>query len=233
MVGSGGVARSSNFNGLKSQTYVWTRIERKGIFGAITNCKTDIPTARNAAGRHIAPRDCAKAGAASCTNFGAVAAQGIDRHSSGGLPSQRRFFGGAYSGAQALIRDKRVAGSNVVTPTRFFLFDTDWYDPLETPPKVPLGQLSAGENRPRKECVRITRRAPFAATRFKTFEGEERNRGLVISLEGLRAFGGFSTFSDKPDSFRAFDNKQLIDPVRITLPHSTLSDEGCAPTGAS
>jgi hypothetical protein len=54
------------------------------------------------------------------------------------------------------------------------------------------------------------------------------------SLEGLRAFRRFSTFSDKSGSFRAFDTEHLIGAVRITHPHSTLSDlpKMYAPTSA-
>jgi uncharacterized protein YdaU (DUF1376 family) len=37
MVGPGGVTRYSNFNDLKLQTCVSARIERKGVFGAVTN----------------------------------------------------------------------------------------------------------------------------------------------------------------------------------------------------
>ena len=56
----------------------------------------------------------------------------------------------------------------------------------------------------------------------------------IASLEGVRAFRRFSTFSDKFDSFRAFDNKPVIGAVRIALPHSPLrSSEEYAPTGAS
>jgi hypothetical protein len=57
---------------------------------------------------------------------------------------------------------------------------------------------------------------------------------LVRSLEGLRAFRRFSTFSDKSGSFRAFDTEHLIGAVRITHPHSTLSDlpKMYAPTSA-
>jgi hypothetical protein len=57
----------------------------------------------------------------------------------------------------------------------------------------------------------------------------------AASLEGLRAPASFKAFSDKPALFCAFDNKQLIDVVRIILPNSTLSDlpEMYAPTGAS
>jgi hypothetical protein len=240
VVGPGGAARHSNFNGLRLQTCVPERIERKGIFGAATNLKTGIPFARNSARRHIAPSERPETGAALCTNavtnVGTPAAQKIgrkiDRHSSRGRPCQ---LGGAYSGAHALVRDKEVAGLNLVTPTSFSLFDRICYDPLGRNPKAALGQLSRKKNPlPLKKCVRVIRRARFAATRIeRTVARVVRNRGFDISLEGLRAFGGFSTFSDKPDSFRAFDNKQLIDPVRITLPHATLSDEGCAPTGAS
>jgi hypothetical protein len=57
---------------------------------------------------------------------------------------------------------------------------------------------------------------------------------LVPSLEGLRAFRRFNTFSDKSGSFRAFDTEHLIGAVRITHPHSTLSElpKMYAPTSA-
>jgi hypothetical protein len=57
----------------------------------------------------------------------------------------------------------------------------------------------------------------------------------VASLEGLRASRYFNILSDKQGGFRAFDNKHLIGAVRITRPHSTLSElpEKYAPTSAS
>jgi hypothetical protein len=110
MVGPGGVARYSNFNGLKLQTRVSARIERKGLFGAVTNWKTDIPPARNTAGRHIAPSEGAKSDAAPCTNAGTPAAQGfvrkIGRYTSRGRPSQLGFVSGACSGAHALFETR-------------------------------------------------------------------------------------------------------------------------------
>jgi hypothetical protein len=46
LVGPGGMPRQSNINGLLLQTSVLTRIEPKGVFGAVTNC---IVTARRQA----------------------------------------------------------------------------------------------------------------------------------------------------------------------------------------
>ena len=52
----------------------------------------------------------------------------------------------------------------------------------------------------------------------------------VVSLEGLRAFRRFSTFSDKSGSFRAFDRKRLIGVVRtLVAPRSPLVHLWAAP----
>jgi hypothetical protein len=71
------------------------------------------------------------------------------------------------------------------------------------------------------------------ASAYRTFNRDASNL-RDVSLEGLRAFRRFSTFSDKSGSFRAFDTEHLIGAVRITHPHSTLSDlpKMYAPTSA-
>jgi hypothetical protein len=100
--------------------------------------------------------------------------------------------------------------------TKFFLFEPDCCDPLGTIPKATPGQLSGQKNRPsHKPCVRAMRRAQFAATTLqRTAAGEERNRALVIGLEGIGAGRNYSAHSDTRASFSPFDRKRLIGAVR-------------------
>ena len=67
--------------------------------------------------------------------------------------------------------------------------------------------------------VGTARCAQFSAITVDAAAGEGRNRVLVTSLEGLRAFNRLNASSDKSDSFCAFDSKQQIGAVRITAAH--------------
>jgi hypothetical protein len=173
-----GVARYSNFNDLKLQTCVSTRIEPKRFFGAVTNWETDIPPTRNTVGWHIAPSERANDAAAPCTNastkVGAPAGQGVvrknGRYSSRRRASQLGSFGRAYSGAHALVRDKEVAGSNAAGPYG-------------------------------KECIRVIRRTQFAAmslerncspASFRGYDNKQLTGAVRITLS-------HSTLSDLPE----------------------------------
>jgi hypothetical protein len=71
--------------------------------------------------------------------------------------------------------------------------------------------------------VGTARRAQFAAIRLeRTAADEERNRALVISLEGLGAFRCNNAYSDKRALFDAFEPKRVIGAVRMysARPHT-------------
>jgi hypothetical protein len=80
-------------------------------------------------------------------------------------------------------------------------------------------------SRPNRAGTKVgtARREQFAATRLeRSATGAERNRALVISLEGLGAFRCNNAYSDKRALFDAFEPKRVIGAVRMysARPHT-------------
>ena len=99
----GGVARYSNFNGLKLQTYISLRVQRKGIFGAVTNRQTTFPLGRHSAGR---PNTLAHAGRD----------QGLDSGLEGGRACPQFNASSDKNAAKTSFGLKRFSGSVRTAP---------------------------------------------------------------------------------------------------------------------